>query len=95
MFLLWGDAAGMGEDMEELGGEWDLGALCETPKDSIKNYVKQNKTIQAIEPRHKTTRSWTLHSGLLFRVDLDSTDEEKEAVVSLLLAPPPQERRPT
>lgn len=78
--------------MEELGGEWDLGALCETPKDSIKNYVK---TKQAFEPRHETTRSWTLHSGLLSGVDLDSTDEEKEAVVPLLLAPPPQERRPT
>lgn len=46
MFLFWGDAAGMRENMEKLGGEWDLGALCETPKDSIKNYVKtkQNKT---------------------------------------------------
>lgn len=67
MFLLWGDAAGVREDMEELEGEWTLGTLCETPKDSIKNYVKQNKTQQAIEPRHETTRSWTLHSGLLPR----------------------------
>lgn len=84
---MWGDAAGMKEDMEELGREGDLGALCETPKDSIK---KQSKTKQAIEPRHGPCIL-----GYFLRVDLDSTDEEKEAAVPLLLVPPPQERRPT
>lgn len=43
VFLLWGDAAGMKEDLEELGREGDLGALCETPKDSIKTLLGKSK----------------------------------------------------
>lgn len=29
--------------MNGQGGEWDWGALCEIPKESIKNYIVKNK----------------------------------------------------
>lgn len=64
------------EDINGQGGEWDWGACCEIPKESIKNYVVKKRK------KYKTTTTKTPHE-LRRKSCRGGTREEKGGICYL------------